>query len=214
VDFGIFSLHNLSMVLAFHFKTLTSLGIDFSIASPNDPCVVTVGPFYGRGYLLLRMAVLCLPSLNFAIEFGAGIELSVLGIASLSVSVSAGIHIEVNTSYVAFFRGTLHCYGSMSVKGLITVGVGFDAALDLIDFHIVHCLVELHVDIDSFFFSISVTVPVEFTFGGQAPPPDGLFHLAGPLRELAAPPPPETQMFADQMSRADWTQYCDAFAWS
>jgi hypothetical protein len=172
IDFGIFSLHNLAVSIFISIGYLGARwGIEFRVAEPANPCALTVGPFYGKAYFVFRDSIwavlpFCPPSIDAAFEFGANINFDVIGLASLSVSISAGIHFQLNMEFAIELTGYLHCHGSMSVLGLITVGVGFDAVLTLRD-HTLCCEVSLHVDIDLFLFSISVDVPVKFCFLGS-----------------------------------------------
>ena len=158
-------------------------GYHFKIADPNSPCVVTVAMFYGKGYFVLRTSLLCGVTLNMSIEFGAGVELHPWKLASLSASISAGIHFELNTDNVVRLVGYFSCHGSLHVLG-VGFNVGLDAAFELINGYILHVYVNLHVETDLLFFSIGVDVPVEFSFAGRPLSGGSLQHgLALPLRQ-------------------------------
>lgn len=174
-------------------------GYHFKIADPNSPCVVTVAMFYGKGYFVLRTSLLCGVTLNMSIEFGAGVELHPWKLASLSASISAGIHFELNTDNVVRLVGYFSCHGSLHVLG-VGFNVGLDAAFELINGYILHVYVNLHVETDLLFFSIGVDVPVEFSFAGRPLSGGSLQHgLALPLR----------QHFGSKC----WNAYCEAFAY-
>jgi hypothetical protein len=215
--FGVFKLHNLAALTTVSVGYLgTRGGIDFRIAEPSDPCSLSVDflgqtLFYGKGYFVYRQSlgpIPCPPSIDSAFEFGAGLSFGIGGVASLSVQVSAGIQFRLNMQSSVELIGYLHCHGSMSVLGLINVGVGFDAALTLRGTQLC-CSVNLHVEIDLFLWSISVDVPIEFCFPGA---PGGIVQnergrsLRAALHhgELAAP--------ADFMTFDEWREYCSSFA--
>ena len=233
-DLGLFSLHGLAISLVIRLGTLVvNSGFEFKIADPNSPCSLTVAMFYGKGYFVLRCTLLaavaalagpiaevaalgCSFSLDMSFEFGAGVDLHLWKLASLSASISAGIHFELFTDNVIKLVGYFSCHGSLHVLG-VGFNVGFDAAFEYVFPASVHVFVNLHVEIDMLFFSIGVDVPVEFSFGGQPLPPNpSLRSLADrPLvapRLPAAQPPQLAPTFKQQMTRKDWRAYCDAFA--
>ena len=128
-----------------------------------------------------------------------GVELHPWKLASLSASISAGIHFELNTDNVVRLVGYFSCHGSLHVLG-VGFNVGLDAAFELINGYILHVYVDLHVEPDLLFFSIGVDVPVEFSFAGRPLSGGSLQHgLALPLR----------QHFGSKC----WNAYCEAFAY-
>jgi len=236
-DLGVFSLHGLAVSLLIRLGTLVvNSGFEFKIADPNSPCTLTVAMFYGKGYFVLRCTILaavaqfipvvgtiaalatlgCSFSLDMSLEFGASVDLHLWQIASLSASISAGIHFELFTDNVIKLVGYFSCHGSLEVLGF-GFNVGFDASFEYVFPDSIHVYVNVHVEIDMFFFSIGVDVPIEFGFGGQSLPPNTNADL---LREPArvaprlpaAQPAQSPQTFKQQMTRKDWRAYCDAFA--
>lgn len=232
-DLGLFALHGLAISLVLRLGTLVAnSGFEFKIADPNSPCALSVAMFYGKGYFVLRCSLLagaaaevspvlagatagCSFSLDMSFEFGAGVDLHLWKIASLSASISAGIHFELLTDNVVRLVGYFSCHGSLQVLGF-GFNVGFDAAFDVQNGYILHVFVNLHVEIDMFFFSIGIDVPVEFSFGGQPLPQNQNFNLLmpEPLAALApkGAPAKAALTFKDQMTRKDWQAYCNAFA--
>jgi hypothetical protein len=232
-DLGLFALHGLAVSLTVRLGTLVAnSGFEFKIADPNSPCSLTVAIFYGKGYYVLRCSLLagaaatispvlaeaaigCSFSLDMSFEFGAGVDLHLWKLASLSASISAGIHFELLTDNVVRLVGYFSCHGSLHVLGF-GFNVGFDAAFDLQNGYILHVFANLHVEIDMFFFSLGVDVPVEFSFGGQPLPQNAhnaliLMNRQGAVPR-AAPTAKKTPTFRDQMTRKEWHAYCDAFA--
>jgi hypothetical protein len=231
-DLGLFALHGLAISLLLRLGTLVAnSGFEFKIADPNSPCALSVAMFYGKGYFVLRCSLLaaaaaelnpalavttagCSFSLDMSFEFGAGVDLHLWKIASLSASISAGIHFELLTDNLVRLVGYFSCHGSLHVLG-IGFNVGFDAAFDVQNGYILHVFVNLHVEIDMFFFSIGVDVPVEFSFGGQPLPQNQNFNLMTEALVAPAPqgaPAKAALTFKDQMTRKDWQAYCNAFA--
>ncbi len=232
-DLGLFALQGLAISLVLRLGTLVAnSGFEFKIADPNSPCALTVAMFYGMGYFVLRCSLLaaaaaavntalavpalgCSFSLDMSFEFGAGVDLHLWKLASLSASISAGIHFELLTGNVIRLVGYFSCHGSLHVLG-VGFNVGFDAAFDVQNGYILHVFVNLHVEIDMFFFSIGVDVPVEFSFGGKPLPQNQNVNLL--TTESVTAPAPQgapaqaAPTFTNQMTRKDWQAYCNAFA--
>lgn len=241
IDFGIFRLHNLSVYTLISIGYFgTRFGVEFKIADPSSPCTLTVGPFYGKAHFVARWSIMpsaalatllpvpavlavCPPSIDTGFEFGAHIGFDI-GIAALSLGVSAGIRFQLNMQYFIELAGFFHCHGSMRV-GPFSAGVGFDANLHLRDSEIV-CSAELRIDIDLFLFSFHFGVRVEFRFSGS-PFSSHLtpfrinddkivagVNSAHHTQALPSLPPPikPAPTFAEQISEHDWDAYCEAFA--
>ena len=229
-DLGLFALHGLAISLVIRLGSLVAnSGFDFKIADPNSPCSLTVAMFYGKGYFVLRCSLLsevasainpvlgvatlgCSFSLDMSFEFGAGVDLHLWELASLSASISAGIHFELFTQNLIRLVGYFSCHGSLHVLGF-GFNVGFDAAFSITNGYILQVFVNLHVEIDMLFFSIGVDVPVSFSFGGQPLPQNQNFDAkllaAANLQKTGSPPAPN---FRQQMTGKDWHAYCEAFA--
>jgi len=127
-----------------------------------------------------------------ALEFGAAASLN-LGVASGSVSIMAGIYFKLelkNGHNDVSLGGYVRLNGELEVLGLISVSVEFYMGLTYESAtEKVVGRATLTVKVKIAFFSKSVSLSVERKFGGGGDP-----------------------FFGEAVSRADWNDYCDAFA--
>lgn len=175
----------------------------FSFAEREHPFRCTVMALGGGGYLKIGLSLNGgRPSIEGALEFGAAVAID-LGVASGSVSIMAGVFIAFGTKTDSqtstsgnsvVITGYVRAIGELSVLGLIHISVEFYLGLTFSkDSGAVEARVEgeatLRVRVEVFFFSTSVSLTVRKEIGAGVDP-----------------------SFGEQISAADWSAYCAAFA--
>ncbi|MFF3556021.1 hypothetical protein ACFYXL_21750 [Streptomyces tsukubensis] len=124
VNAGIFLLQNLTLSTTV-FLPFTEKAVEakFAVSSPDHPFLVTVSLLGGGGCFSVTLQSGAVTALDAQLQFGAAAALD-LGIASGSVSITAGIfiHLEAGKSKLTgFFRAV----GALDVLGIISVSVEF-----------------------------------------------------------------------------------------
>ncbi len=144
--------------------------------------------------------------LSAALEFGGTAAIDI-GVASGEVHILGGVYFWKDEDSMEA-GGFLHCGGSLRVIGLITISAEFALTLGYHrdgDRDYFFGRATLHVEIDVFFFSVSVDLVVERRFGGNSSE-----RLAGRRHLLALDPSPPT--IGDIIPTKDlWGKYWDAF---
>jgi hypothetical protein len=161
----------------------------FAVSSRDHPFLVTVSLFGGGGFV----AVECGPGLTVEgqIEFGAATSLD-LGVASASVAVTAGVYVRAGDQGTTV-KGFLRAVGELDVAGLVNVsvelylGLGYRKNPRHPQRSELHGSASLTVRVRVLFFSESVTVTVERSFGvGDDPTFDVAFPTPDPWRRRCA----------------------------
>lgn len=193
---GVFALQNVTLGAALHLPFVDAPArLRFNFSERHKPFQVTVSMFGGGGFFALDMALDRILLLEAAIEFGGSIALN-LGVASGGVYVMAGIYFKLAENPVthkdeAELSGYLRCGGALKVLGLICVSVEFYMGLTYLPAKgKVHGQASLKVKVSIAFFSKSVTLKVERSFGGSSGDPT----------------------FGQLMDAEDWQHYAEAFA--
>ncbi|GAB3968876.1 hypothetical protein [Plantactinospora veratri] len=184
VPMGMFLLQNLavsaSVLLPLDGKPVRTR---FAISSRENPFLVTVSTLGGGGFVSLcgdptRVEV------EAQLEFGAAASLD-LGVASASVSITAGIYIRWDGQRVAL-AGFFRAVGEVDVLGLVHVSVEIYLQLCLDGSDVVGAA-RITVRARLLFFSESFTFCVERRFSGGADPTfDAMFPSQDPWRHRCA----------------------------
>jgi hypothetical protein len=205
VGFGVLVIQNLSVGVLFNLPfTGAPATLSFSFGTREHPFAVTVMALGGGGFLTIGLSTAGgPPAIEGSLEFGAAVALD-FGVASGSVSIMAGIYIAYGPKMDAqgnpgpstvVITGYVRALGELSVLGLIHASVEF--YLGLTFFKVADGKSEgkvqgeatLKIRVDVFLFSTSVSVTLRKEIGSGVDP-----------------------SFGDQISAADWSSYCAAFA--
>jgi len=166
---GGFNLTHLAIVVALDLPfNGDPVRLTFSLSERHRPFLMSVGILGGGGFLGLTLSSKRVEIIEGSFEFGAMILLD-LGVASGSVSVTAGIYFSLSgddSSLSGFVRAS----GALSILGLITLCVEFYLGLAYErrggkTYAVGEAIV--HVEIDILFFSVSVDLHYRKEFEGS-----------------------------------------------
>jgi hypothetical protein len=186
---GVFALQNVS-ISAGLFLPFTSAParLRFAFSERHHPFSVTLGFIAGGGFLGLGFGLDGIEIIEGALEIGGNIAIN-LGVASGGVSIMIGIYVrvirETNSSDIT---GYVRMNGALEVLGLLAISVEFYLGLSYLDKK-VRGEATLTVTVEIAFFSKSVRLHVERSFGGSSADPT----------------------FAGMMPLSDWRAYAEAF---
>jgi hypothetical protein len=193
VAVGVFALKDVTLGAALTLPFLDGKpALDFNVSERQRPFLLSVGIFGGGGFFRLQLDTAGLRIVEAAFEFGATASVD-LGVASGGVHIMAGIYfklerVDPGTALAPTLSGYLRMGGYLSVLGLIKISLEFvlsftyDGAKDK-----AYGRATLTVNIEIVFFSVSVEVTVEKSFGGKGGDPDFvlLFHKPAVWNEYA-----------------------------
>ncbi|MFJ1844452.1 hypothetical protein [Streptomyces sp. NPDC088146] len=178
---GVFLLQNLALsstvVLPFDGSPVRAT---FAVSSRDQPFLVTVSLFGGGGFFSITVESGHVVALEAQLEFGAAAALN-LGVASGSVAVTAGAYISIEDGK-SKLRGFFRAVGALDVLGIVSVSVEFYLALETREVpkdpavpggptrQEIHGTAAVTVRVRVAFFSQSVTLSVERSFGGGGDP--------------------------------------------
>lgn len=166
---GIFALQNVSLSAALKLPfTGDPARLRFGFAERHAPFLLTVSMFGGGGFFGLEVGLDKIVLVEAALEFGGSISLN-LGVASGGVYVMAGIYFKLEAGK-AELTGYLRCGGSLEVLGLICISIEFYLSLGY-EAGKAHGVARVTVKVEVAFFSKSVSLTVEKSFGGSAGDP-------------------------------------------
>lgn len=203
VGFGVLVIQNLSVGVSF---TLPFTGdpatLSFSFGTREHPFAVTVMALGGGGFLTIGLSTAGgPPAIEGSLEFGAAVALD-FGVASGSVSIMAGIYIAYGPrldqqgqagANTVVLTGYIRAIGELSVLGLINASVEFYLGLTFFKESGQEGKVQgeatLRIRVEVFLFSTTVSLTLHKEIGSGIDP-----------------------SFGDQISAADWSSYCAAFA--
>jgi hypothetical protein len=186
---GIFAMQDIALSTGLHVPfTDGKLGFRFAISSREHPFLITVSLFGGGGFFGLELGMDGVRLVEASFEFGGAFALDI-GVASGSVSVMAGIYLRLDATTGTTLEGFVRVNGEVDVLGLICVTVEFLLRLSYNDGKATG-QATLTVGVHIAFFSTSVSLTVERSFGGSSGDPT-----------------------TEQMIEAsDWAAYAAAFA--
>ena len=205
VPLGVVLVQNLSVGVLLDLPfTGAPATLSFSFGTREHPFRVTVMALGGGGFLTIGLSTAGgPPAIEGSLEFGAAVALD-FGVASGSVSIMAGIYIAYGPKPDAkgdpgpstiVITGYIRAMGSLSVLGLIHVsvefylGLTFFKELDGKSEGRVQGEATLKLRVEVFLFSTTVSVTMRKEIGSGVDP-----------------------SFGDQISAADWSGYCAAYA--
>jgi hypothetical protein len=178
VAIGAFALKNLKLSAAL---TLSFLGdpanLRLSFAERHAPCIVSMGPFAGGGFLAIETNAEDLQVLELALEFGAQISAN-FGVASGSIYAMGGIYLKWGAERSGALSGYFRMGGEVDVLGLISASIELYLALTYQNGKAVGSA-SISIEVEVCFFSFSVSVLAERRFAGSGADP-GFRELYGP----------------------------------
>jgi hypothetical protein len=199
---GVFSLENINLGAGFHIPFIGQpMTVGFHFSERQNPFHLTVSLLGGGGYFLMDLSLQGVQLIEAALEFGAEAAIDLV-VASGSVLIMAGIYFRYDASSKpdpgVTLTGYVRIAGSMSVIGLITASV--EMRLDLGYQHTngqdtAFGEATISIEVSIMFFSASVDVHAEKTFGGNNGDPTF-------VEVMGTSGGPGT----------DWDTYCNAFA--
>lgn len=186
VGLGVFLLQNLALSASVRLPfDGDPVEATFAVSSREHPFLATVSLFGGGGFLALTVNTGEVVRLEGQVEFGAAVALN-LGVASGSVSVTAGVYIKLEKG-ASSIRGFLRAYGELDVLGIINISVEFYLALEFRTPKTLYGWASVTVRVRVAFFSESVTMKLERSFsGGDDPSFAQAFPTAQPWRDRCA----------------------------
>jgi hypothetical protein len=199
ITVGVFTLKDVSLGAAITLPFLEGKPLfDFNVSRRDHPFQVAVMIFAGGGFFHLQLDTAGIRQLEAAIEFGAAASLDI-GVTSGEVHIMAGIYFslqrkEGSTDLKCTLAGYLRLGGSLSVLGLIKISVEFNLTFAYVSdggSGKAYGRATLTVHVEVLFFSTSVELTVERSFGGSGGDPTFL------------------DQYPDQH---DWENYALAFA--
>jgi hypothetical protein len=192
ISIGVFSLEHISITTGLDLPYLDGKpSFEFAFAKRNAPFILTVECLGGGGFVHLVLDADGIQMVEGALEFGGEFSLD-LGVASGGVHIMAGIYFQLKGSD-SDLTGFVDIGGEVSVLGIISISI--DLNLSLSWQHTpqgdkVQGRATLTVSVSVMFFSVSVQLSVERSFGsGNGDPRVG-------------------QLIGSQ----DWARYALAFA--
>ena len=203
VPLGVVLVQNLSVGVLLDLPfTGAPATLAFSFGTREHPFRVTVMALGGGGFLTIGLSTAGgPPAIEGSLEFGAAVALD-FGVASGSVSIMAGIYIAYGPKPDAkglpgpstvVITGYIRAMGELSVLGLIHVSVEFYLGLTFFKEGKSEGRVQgeatLKLRVEVFLFSTTVSVTMRKEIGSGVDP-----------------------SFGDQISAADWSGYCAAYA--
>jgi hypothetical protein len=171
VAVGVFALKDVSLgaYLTLPFLNGSPL-FDFNVSERQRPFNLTVAFFGGGGFFRLQVDTLAVRIVEAAFEFGASASIN-LGVASGGVYIMAGIYFKLETKPDGIKAATLAGYfrmgGELRVLGLISISLEFYLSFAYQDPGKAYGIARLTVKVEVLFFSKSVEITVEKTFGGE-----------------------------------------------
>lgn len=199
VAVGVFALKDISLGAALTLPFLDGKPtFDFNISERAQPFLLSVAIFGGGGFFHLQIDTAGIKLVEAAFEFGATASID-LGVASGGVHIMAGIYFKLErkesdpaNKLAPTLSGYFRLGGYLSVLGLIKISLEFvlsftyDGAKDK-----AYGRATLTVKVEIVFFSTSVEITVEKSFGGHGGDPK--------FRELFT-------------NASVWKEYAEAFA--
>jgi hypothetical protein len=221
IGVGVMTLSNLSLAaglrLPFDGSRVT---LTFSFSSRDNPFSLTIWGLGGGGFASMTLSIDGVEGMEFSLEFGAAIGISIGGLASGKVELKAGINFKIETVTDETGQDIQQCtltayvrlHGSVDILGLIEVSLTFYVGLSFItNTGNLAGEATLTIEIDLVVFSESVELTVRKEIAG---PGSSSGVAASSARADAAPlalePPRVT--WSDLVTQTDWEQYCTSFA--
>jgi hypothetical protein len=192
LSIGVFSLEHISIMTGLDLPYLDgNPALEFAFASRGSPFLLTVECVGGGGFVHIVLDADGIQMVEGALEFGAEISLD-LGVASGSVRIMGGIYFQL-TGTSTDLTGFVDIYGCVSVLGIISVSLDLNLSLSYKESNgkkMIQGRATLTVSIKILFFSASVSISVEKSYGREPGDPG----------------------VGDVLTASDWAAYAAAFA--
>ena len=194
IEVGILAIKNATISASVFLPFLQDQArVRFSFSERHRPFQLAVTIFGGGGFLAIAVGMDGVEIVEAALEFGGALSLN-LGVASGSIEAMAGIYFKWEKLSPSGERVTIEGYlrmaGSVEVLGIITISITFYLGLSYRSDGKVRGQASVTLKVEIAFFSVSVGVTVEKSFGGSSSDPN----------------------FAQAIEPADWAEYADCFA--
>lgn len=176
VAVGVFSLKDVTLGAALTLPFIDGKPVlDFRVSERAHPFLLSVSIFGGGGFFLMQLDTAGLKQIEAALEFGATAALDI-GVASGEVHMMAGIYFSLQREddtgdMIVTLTGYLRIGGSLNVLGIIKVSVEFNLSFTYVEEKKAYGRATLTVHVEVLFFSASVELTVERTFGGSSGDP-------------------------------------------
>lgn len=178
IPLGIFSLQNIAFAAG---VTVPFTGMPvrfrFGFCTADDPFLVSVMIFGGGGFFELGIGADGVESFQASLEFGIVGALD-FGVASGSVSVTAGIYLGIgintpqNPQGKPELTGFIKIKGEVEVLGIVSLGIFMKAGFTYIPKKAI-VRATIIVEVDVLMFSAEVEIEYEKKFGGSEDPTFG-----------------------------------------
>jgi hypothetical protein len=189
ISIGVFTLEHIAITTGVDLPYLNGQpAFEFAFASRSKPFLLTVECLGGGGFVHVILNAGGIQLVEAALEFGGMFSLD-LGVASGGVSVMAGIYFQL-AGGVTTVSGFVDISGEVSVLGIISISIDLNLSLTWNSNGKIEGKATLTISVGILFFSISVQLTVERSFGSGAGDPRA----------------------ADVITAEDWAAYALAFA--
>ncbi|MCC7076896.1 MAG: hypothetical protein IT198_07195 [Acidimicrobiia bacterium] len=199
VAVGVFELSNLAFSAAVTVPlTGDPVRVRFAFSSRQDPFLLTISCFGGSGFFAIAIGADGVELLEIQFAFAASLTLDI-GVAQGGVDITAGIYLKLakqGNSENVTIEGFLKMHGQVSVLGIVSVTLDVYLAFQFLhkggppERNIVTGRAKCTLKVEIAFFSISVSVDIQQSFGGD----------------------PNDPTFAQAISAGAWAEYAAAFA--
>jgi hypothetical protein len=185
--------------------TFDSVTTEFAFSEKDHPATLAVWIFGGGFYVDIKLCLLGIQEIEAAAEFGVTAQLD-FGVASGGCHVLVGIYFDLQATYATDpanpshilpatetvnLQGYFRAGGDLRVLGIVDISIELYLGLGYVIPGKAYGIATLTLKISLLFFSTSVSLQVEKTFGsGSGGDPN----------------------FGMIVTSSEWTEYCEAFA--
>jgi hypothetical protein len=192
VSIGVFSLEHISITTGLDLPYLDGVpGFEFAFAKRSSPFLITVECLGGGGFVHLIVNANGVQMVEGSLEFGGEFSLDI-GVASGSVHAMAGIYFKLSGSS-SDLTGFVDIGGEVSVLGIISISMDLNLSLSYETSNgksMVQGRATMSVSVHVLFFSASVSISVERSFGSE----------------------PGDPRVENVLTAGQWSEYASAFA--
>jgi hypothetical protein len=192
ISIGVFTLEHIAITVGLDLPYLDGKpAFEFAFASRGSPFLLTVECLGGGGFVHVVVDADGVEMVEGALEFGGHFSFDI-GVASGGVHAMAGIYFQLKSNFTDL-TGFVDIGGEVSILGIISISMDLNLSLSWQDAggkQLVTGKATLSLSIHIIFFSISVSVSVEKSFGSK----------------------PGDPSVKDVITAADWSTYAAAFA--
>jgi hypothetical protein len=188
IEVAVFALHSVTLAAALDLPFEDGKPhLDVAFSSRLDPFILTVEALGGGGFLHLELDAEGVIMVEGSLEFGGEFALDI-GVASGGVHIMGGIYVQLRGK-ASDLSGFVDVAGEVSVLGIASVSVDFNISLSYIKTadgkKQMQGRATMTVEVHVAFFSKSVNLKVERTYGSGADPDFGAVMTEGAWQEYA-----------------------------